>query len=78
MEKLSDEVYFDDLYTSLRVTKDILAYSGGGRTPARTSVIDQSFSQTIVPEPATLVVFAMFGLGLASARRRPPRSDSGS
>jgi hypothetical protein len=75
-EKLSDEVFFDDLYTTLRVTKDILAIASDNATlPARTTVIDQSFSQTIVPEPATLVVFAMFGLGLASTRRRPPLRD---
>ncbi len=77
-EKLSDEVYFDDLYYKLRVTKDILAYAGDTSLPARVAVIDQSFSQTEVPEPTTLVVFAMFGLGLASSRRRPPRRDSGS
>jgi hypothetical protein len=72
-QKLSDWVYFDQLYTSLRVTKDILAFSGDEQEPARTSVIDQSFSQRVVPEPATLLVFAVFGMGMASTRRFPPR-----
>lgn len=78
VEVLSDGVIFDQLYEKLRVTKDILAYSGDANTPARTTVIDQSFSQELVPEPATLVVFAMFGLGLATSRRRLLRRDGGS
>ena len=77
-QNLDDEVFFGQLHTKLRVTKDILAFSGDASMPARTSVIDQSFSQMIVPEPASLVVFAMFGLGLATARRRPPQRDIGS
>ena len=75
---LFDEVIFGQLHTKLRVTKDILAFSGSTNLPAVTSVIDQSFSQMIIPEPASLVIFAMFGLGLATARRRPPRRDIGS
>jgi hypothetical protein len=74
---LEDEVFFGQLHTKLRVTKDILAFSGDANQFARAGVIDQSFSQTIVPEPASLVVFAIFGLGLATARRRPPRRDIG-
>ena len=76
-EDLADEVIFDQLYTKLRVTKDILAFAGDTNLPARTTIIDQSFSQTIVPEPSSFVVFAMFGLGVAAARRRPPRRDTG-
>ncbi|MCH7752304.1 MAG: PEP-CTERM sorting domain-containing protein [Planctomycetes bacterium] len=75
-QNLDDEVFFGQLHTKLRVTKDILAFSGDANMPAVTRVIDQSFSQ--VPEPASLVVFAMFGLGLATARRRPPQRDIGS
>jgi hypothetical protein len=75
-EKINDWVYFDRLYNSLRVTKDILAFSGDDQVPARTSIIDQSFSQTVVPEPATLLVFAVFGMGMASTRRFPPRRKS--
>ena len=76
-QDLADEVFFGQLHTKLRVTKDILAFSDDANMPARTSVIDQSFSQMIIPEPASLVIFAMFGLGLATARRRPPRRDIG-
>lgn len=76
-QDLADEVIFGELHTKLRVTKDILAFSGSTNLPAVTSIIDQSFSQMIVPEPASLVVFAIFGLGLATARRRPPRRDIG-
>ncbi len=77
-QDLADEVFFGQLHTKLRVTKDILAFAGDTDLPAVTSVIDQSFSQMIVPEPASLVFFAMFGLGVATARRRPPRRDIGS
>ncbi len=56
---------------SIVVTKDIFAFAGAGAsTPARTTVIDQSFSQTIVPEPATVAI-AMLGLmGFAAVRRK--------
>jgi len=77
VQKLSDWVFFDELYTTLRVTKDILAYSGSDDTPAVVSVIDQSFSQTMIPEPSTIIVFAMFGLGLVSRRHRTPSQDVG-
>lgn len=77
-QDLADEVFFGQLHTKLRVTKDILAFAGETDVPAVTSVIDQSFSQTVIPEPASLVIFAIFGLGLATARRRPPRRDRGS
>ena len=72
---LSDFVDFSQLYTNLRVTKDILAFSGDGRVPVRVSVIDQSFSQTLIPEPTSLAALTIFGLGLILARRRPPPRD---
>lgn len=77
-QDLADEVFFGQLYTKLRVTKDILAFTGDTDRPARTTVIDQSFSQMIIPEPASLVLFTMFGLRLATARRRPSQRDIGS
>ena len=50
---------------------------GGQPLPARTSVIDQSFSQEILPEPSSLLAFTLFGTALASARRRSPGRDRG-
>ncbi len=70
-QELSDGVIFDELYTSLRVTKDILAFaSDNSNQPVRTTVIDQSFSQVQIPEPATLSLIVLTGVGLASARYR--------
>jgi len=67
----SDWVFFEENYTSLRVTKDIFALaSNDSNLPARATVIDQSFSQVLIPEPATisLVVLALLG-GLAVGKR---------
>lgn len=72
---VSDWVDFSQLYTKLRVTKDILAYSGDDNEPARVSIIDQSFSQVQIPEPSTLAACTLVGLGLFVVRRRPPRRD---
>ena len=64
--KLSDSVDFENLYTRLRVTKDIFALAGeGSNLPARTTVIDQSFSQEIIPEPATLGLAGLAVIGMA-------------
>jgi len=68
-QDLADEVFFGQLHTKLRVTKDILAFSGDASMPALTSVIDQSFSQVEVPEPTTLAL-ALAALCLAMSRRR--------
>ncbi len=72
---LSDWVYFEDQnegpFKKLRVTKDIFAFAGDTNLPARTTVIDQSFSQELIPEPVSAIMFAMFGMGLAI--RRPSR-----
>jgi len=68
--KLSDWVDFDELYTRLRVTKDIFALAGdGSNLPARTTVIDQSFSQTQIPEPATIGLVGLALIGIAIGRR---------
>lgn len=72
-QQLSDSVYFDDTYTKLRVTKDIFAFAGADAfLPARATMIDQSFSQTRIPEPASLALMAisMTGLVLTTRRRR--------
>jgi len=68
--KLSDRVDFKKIYTRLRVTKDIFARaSDESNLPARTTVIDQSFSQVIIPEPATLGLVAFALLGIAVGQR---------
>ncbi len=72
---LSDWVDFSQLYTKLRVTKDILAFSGDSQFPVRVSVIDQSFSQIQIPEPSSLTALTLVGLGVFMARRRPPTHD---
>jgi hypothetical protein len=69
---LHDEVIFGQLQERLFVTKDIFALAANDATqPARATVIDQSFSQTIIPEPATIAL-AMLGAfaGLGIRRRR--------
>ncbi len=69
----SDWVYFDPTLSTLHVSKDILAIaSNTSILPARATVIDQSFSQIIVPEPAAglLVLCGIASLGFA--RKRPP------
>ena len=69
--KLSDWVFFDELFTKLRVTKDILAIAGDDTNqPVRTSVIDQSFSQEIIPEPATFGLLAIALMGIVAGRRQ--------
>ena len=72
--KLSDWVFFEEthneVYTKLRVTKDIFALaSDDSNLPARSTVIDQSFSQVIIPEPATLTLLAVAAIGIALGRR---------
>ena len=69
--KLSDSAYFDPTMTRLHVTKDVFALAAEGSSlPARATVIDQSFSQTNIPEPATLMILALGSFGLISKVRR--------
>jgi len=69
--QLSDSTIFTTPVTKLNVTKDIFASAAaGGFLPARATVIDQSFSQTLVPEPATLALAGMSGLAMVAIRRR--------
>ena len=69
-QKLSDWVFFDELHEKLRVSKDIFAIAGDTNQPARATVIDQSFSQEIIPEPATLGLMFMGLLGIAAGIRQ--------
>jgi len=69
-QQLSDGVDFDELYTSLRVTKDIFALAGDTNQPVRTTVIDQSFSQIQIPEPAAWSLIVLMGVGMAGVRNR--------
>ena len=69
-QQFEDWVYFDHGYTKLKVQKDILARAGQESIgPARMTIIEQTFSQEIIPEPTTLglIGLALCGLGL---RRR--------
>ncbi len=76
--KLSDWTYFATPLTTLHVTKDILAIaSAESGEPARATMIDQSFSQTQVPEPSNFrVVVARDGLAncAVGAARKLPRA----
>ena len=70
-QKLSDWVDFDQLHTSLRVTKDIFALADDDADqPVRATVIDQSFSQVEIPEPATFGLAGLALLAMAASRRR--------
>jgi hypothetical protein len=69
--QLSDATIFTTPVTKLLVTKDIFAQAAnGGFQPARATIIDQSFSQTLVPEPATLALAGLSGLAMVAIRRR--------
>jgi hypothetical protein len=69
--QLSDSAFFNPLLTTLHVTKDILAIAGAqSGQPARATVIDQSFSQTVIPEPATATLFAIGMIALVGLQRR--------
>jgi hypothetical protein len=68
-QQLSDETDFTPTATKLTVTKDIFALAAAtSNQPARGTVIDQSFSQ--IPEPMTVALAGMTGLGLIAVRRR--------
>jgi len=68
--KLSDSTLFNPPLKTLHVTKDILAIAAAnGALPSRATVIDQSFSQVIVPEPASLVLSVVGLIGLIAYRR---------
>jgi hypothetical protein len=66
--KLVDWVDFDGGHRVLNVQKDILAASGDGS--AVLSFVDQTFSQTPVPEPSTFALAALGLLGMCCRRKR--------
>jgi hypothetical protein len=67
-----DQTTFNPILQKLNVTKDIFAFADKDSTqPAHAGAIDQSFSQTKVPEPATFVMCVMAGLGIVVMSRRP-------
>ena len=69
--KLTDHLLLQDPvngYEKIRVVKDI-SLLGGPKGTAKISYIGQSFSQVIIPEPATMTVLAA-GLGSLLIRRR--------
>jgi hypothetical protein len=69
--QLTDGTIFTTPVTKLLVTKDIFAIAAnGGFQPARATIIDQSFSQTLIPEPATLGLAGLSGLAMVAIRRR--------
>jgi hypothetical protein len=69
--QLSDSTIFVPPLERLHVTKDILAIAAANSgQPARATIIDQSFSQTIIPEPATLVLSLAGGMLALSLYRR--------
>jgi hypothetical protein len=70
-QKLSDQTLITPNTTKLLVTKDIFAQAAnGGFLPARATVVDQSFSQSPVPEPAAMALIGLSVLGLAAASRK--------
>jgi hypothetical protein len=67
--KLTDGKDFAGV-ASLNVIKDILASAAEGNfLPARGTVIDQSFSQS-VPEPAAMAMLGLSGMALVGVARR--------
>ena len=69
--ELSDFVNFGQTYMSLRVTALISVQAGASANqPARASVIDLSFSQTVVPEPSSALLMLLAGATAAIRRSR--------
>jgi hypothetical protein len=59
-DQLNDEVVFSQTYPSLRATFVVFALAEEDASqPARTTAIDFSFSQVVVPEPASAVLMLL-------------------
>jgi hypothetical protein len=70
-QQLSDQTDFAPTATKLTVTKDIFALAAtDSAQPARGTVIDQSFSQEPIPEPMSMALAGLAGVGLVAVRRR--------
>ncbi len=68
--QLSDSADFAPV-VKLNVTKDILAIAAAGNAlPARATVIDQSFSQVLIPEPASVALLGLSSLAMVGLARR--------
>jgi hypothetical protein len=68
---LSDWTLLDPAATTLRVSKGIYAFAGENAIePARAGAVDQSFSQTQIPEPTTLALLACSLIGVVATSRR--------
>jgi hypothetical protein len=68
--QLQDVAVFP-LVARLNVTKDIFALAANSSTqPARATAIDQSFSQEVIPEPATMVLAGLSSLAIVVTTRR--------
>lgn len=69
--KLSDFVDFSQTYQSLRVTAVIFASAATtANQPARSTAIDLSFSQVVVPEPSAALLMLLGGATYAIFRGR--------
>lgn len=68
--RLADEVIFDEGRRSLGVQKDILAFAQQGGALVTMSFVDQTFSQTLIPEPASAAVGMLGVVGAAIGTRR--------
>lgn len=67
--KLTDSVIFDEAHVTIHVQKDILL-NANGDVAATLSFVDQTFSQTAIPEPATMSLLGLAAAGMLARRRR--------
>jgi hypothetical protein len=71
VDYLSDWIDFSETSTSRQVSALISAITGQGEIqPARTSAIELTFSQTVVPEPSTALLLICAGVMAGAGRPR--------